>query len=252
MTTLVSRTAETLAAGASRSASRTSTYVPKSSQRDQGESRRGLAPHRPDSSRACDDRPVHDRGPDQDELDVRDRSSVLEPLLVHERVARDEHGGREGERDAASVGRIVATPTPQTRRIPTSLRPRRRSGRWTSGCPGSRPPRAEPAPARCRARRDRRGRRPPRGRPPRGTQNIRARGRRRRRCTAPRRSRRATSAPPPGRRRSRRSGASARPPPPAPSMAEEDVATGMKPGGREGEQERRCSTGQPYAGSSGG
>ena len=181
MTTLVSRTAATLAAEARESAARTQAYATKvrDARDDGGRPERGA--HRRRRADAGDDAGVRERRKKHRQLEVRDRRRVADPLLVDQRVPGDAAGDRDAEREADAVrvdrgrgragsrGRRERLRPPVARWWRARARPRRRRAR---------------APARRRARSDTRRRAAPGGMPWRGARSTRARAAHSRGATA--------------------------------------------------------------------
>ena len=96
MTTLVSRTAATDAAGASRRAARTSAYARNIAIAGPGRPAREPVPDDPGAARGGEAGRVGDARRRQRDLEVRDRRRVMEPGLVDHRVRGD--AGRDAER----------------------------------------------------------------------------------------------------------------------------------------------------------
>ena len=117
MTTLVSRTAATGAAGARASAARTRMYAPKVASpadgRRQADRARGLQPA---VARSVSSEEAERRG-DHRQLLVHDRRRVLDSPRVDQRVGGDAAADRECEAEIAAVAR---PPTPRTRSTPAA------------------------------------------------------------------------------------------------------------------------------------
>ena len=147
MTTLVSRTAATSAPRRAGGGEHERVGAEGGHRGDERRDRQLLAEHAV-PVRTATSGTARERHRQQDELEIRKRGGVLQPLLVHERVAGD--GAADGERD----GRPSVP-----RRIPRTSTTRRRRGRRRLPPPVRRPAKNDGRPEqdeeRSRAARDR-------------------------------------------------------------------------------------------------